>query len=112
MFLYFDGLLDFRALARKYAGLPHVLSASCVTHVGDAANIYPRRTDTGIDYLFRDAWKDCSTGCAGNEFHYFVCENDDAVYVGSWNPGEGKTPPEWWAAAKKCLPENLRERFE
>ncbi len=111
VYLYFDGLLDYRALAGKYAALPHVTSAECIENVGDSANIYPRRTDTGIDYLFRDAWGTCSTGCSSNEFYYFVCENDDAVYVGHWNPQERAKPPEWWPAARKCLPEELRERF-
>lgn len=111
VYLYFDGLLDFRALADRYAKLPHILSASCIGPIGDSANIYPRRTDTGIDYLFRDAWGTCSTGCSSNEFYYFVCENDDAVFVGAWNPQERTKPPEWWPAARKCLPEELREQF-
>jgi hypothetical protein len=111
VYLYFDGLLDYRALAARYAGLPHVASAECIGRVGDSANIYPRRTDTGIDYLFRDAWGDCPTECSNNDFYYFVCENDDAVYVGHWNPKERSNQPEWWPAARKCLPEELRERF-
>ena len=111
VYLYFDGLLDYRVLASRYAGLPHVTSAECIGHVGDSANIYPRRTDTGIDYLFRDAWGTCSTECSNNEFYYFVCENDDAVYVGHWNPKERTDPPKWWPTARKCLPEELRERF-
>jgi hypothetical protein len=111
VYLYFDGLLNFRALAGRYAELPHIVSAECVGHVGDMANIYPRRTDDGIDYLFRDAWGTCSTGCTNNEFFYFVCENDDAVFIGAWNPGERSNPPEWWPAARKCLPKELRERF-
>lgn len=111
IYLYYDGLLDFRALADRYAKLPHVESASCVGHVGDSGNIYPRRTDTGIDYLFREAWGTCSTGCSSNEFYYFVCENDDAVFVGAWNPEERTKPPEWWPTARKCLPEEIRERF-
>jgi len=111
VYLYFDGLLDFRALAERYSKLPHVESASCIGPIGDAANIYPRRTDTGIDYLFRDAWGACSTGCVNNEFYYFVCENDDAVFVGSWNPRERADPPEWWISARKCLPDGLKEQF-
>jgi hypothetical protein len=111
IYLYFDGPLNYRALAAKYAELPHIESASCVGHVGDSPNIYPRRTDTGIDYLFRDAWGTCSAGCTNNEFYYFVCENDDAVYIGRWNPEKRLKPPEWWSAARKCLPEELRERF-
>jgi hypothetical protein len=111
IYLYFDGLLDYRSLAGKYAGLPHVTSAECVGNVGDSANLYPRRTDTGIDYLFRDAWGTCSTECSSNDFYYFICENDDAVYVGHWNPQERANPPEWWPAARKCLPEELRKRF-
>jgi hypothetical protein len=111
VYLYFDGLLDFRALADRYAGLPHVESASCIPPIGDSPNIYPRRTDTGIDYLFRDAWGACSTGCDNNEFFYFVCENDDAVFIGAWNPKERLNPPAWWLAARKCLPEELREQF-
>ena len=55
VYLYFDGLLDYRALAGRYAELPDIASASCVEHISDSANIYPRRTDTGIDYLFSDA---------------------------------------------------------
>lgn len=111
VYLYFDGLLDYRSLAGKYARLPHVISAECVGHVGDSSNIYPRRTDAGIDYLFRDAWGTCSTGCSSNEFYYFICEKDDAVYVGHWNPQQRVKPPEWWPAARKCLPEELRKRF-
>jgi len=111
VYLYFDGLLNYRALAAKYAELPDIESASCIQTKGDFANIYPRRTDTGIDYLFRDAWGTCSTGCSDNEFFYFVCENDDAVYVGAWNPQERVKPPEWWPTARKCLPEELREQF-
>ena len=107
----FDGLLDLRALAERYAELPDVTSSTCVGHVGDSPNIYPRRTDSGIDYLFRDAWGTCSAGCSKSEFFYFVCENDDAVFVGHWNPQERTRPPEWWPAARKCLPEELRERF-
>lgn len=111
IYLYFDGLLDLIALAKKYAELPHVESALCVGHVGDSPNIYPRRTDTGIDYLFREAWGTCSTGCSSNEFYYFVCENDDAVFVGAWNPEDRAKQPEWWPAARKCLPEELRKQF-
>ena len=111
VYLYYDGLLDFSALADRYAELPHVESASCVGHVVDSGNIYPRRTDTGIDYLFREAWGTCSTGCSSNEFYYFVCENDDAVFVGAWNPEDREKPPEWWPAARKCLPEELKEQF-
>ena len=111
VYLYFDGLLDYRALAARYAELPNVTSAKCVGPVGDSPNIYPRRTDTGIDYLFRDAWGTCSAGCSHSEFYYFVCENDDAVYVGHWNPEERMKPPEWWPMAKKCLPEGLREQY-
>jgi hypothetical protein len=111
IYLFFDGLIDLRALASRYAELPGVSSAECVGHLTDSPNIYPRRTDTGIDYLFRDAWSSCSTGCKNNEFFYFVCENDDAVYVGSWNPGDRSNPPDWWQSARKCLPAELRERF-
>ncbi len=111
VYLYFDGLLDYRALAGRYAELTNVTSATCVGPVGDSPNIYSRRTDTGIDYLFRDAWGTCSAGCLSNEFYYFVCENDDAVYVGHWNPQERTKPPEWWPTAKKCLPKELREQF-
>jgi hypothetical protein len=111
VYLYFDGLIDYRALAARYAELPHVTSSTCVGHVGDSPNIYPRRTETGIDYLFRDAWGTCSTGCSNNEFYYFVCENDDAVYVGHWNPLERTNPPGWWPEAKKCLSKELREKF-
>jgi hypothetical protein len=111
VYLYFDGLLDYRTLAGRYAALPHVTSAECVEPAGDSANIYARRTDTGIDYLFRAAWGACPSGCTNNEFYYFVCENDDAIFVGYWNPGESAGPPEWWPAARKCLPEKLREQF-
>jgi hypothetical protein len=111
VYLYFDGLLDYRALAARYGELPNVTSATCVGSVVDSPNIYPRRTDTGIDYLFRDAWGTCSTGCSNNEFYYFVCENDDAVYIGHWNPKERTRPPEWWPMAKKCLSKELREQF-
>ena len=111
IYLYFDGLLDYRALAAEYARLPHIRSASCVKPVGDGPNIYVRRTDDGIDYLFRDAWERCSTGCLKNVFYYFVCENDDAVFVGFWDPEERSRPPEWWVTARKCLPEELRDGF-
>jgi hypothetical protein len=111
VYLYFDGLIDYRALAAKYAELPNVESAACVMHIGDGPNVYARRTDTGIDYLFRDAWERCSTGCEKNVFYYFVCENDDAVYVGYWDPDERKLPPGWWVMARKCLPEEIRDQF-
>lgn len=111
VYLYFDGLINYRALAAKYEELPNVTSASCVGPLGDSSNIYPRRTDTGIDYVFRDAWGTCSTGCSSNEFYYFACENDDAVFVGHWNPQKRTKPPEWWLVARKCLPEEIREQF-
>lgn len=109
--LFFDGLYDYRSLAAEYAALPGVLETMCIIPLEDAPNIYPRRTDGGITYLFRDAWGDCGAICEGSEFFYFVCENDDAVYVGSWNPDEGGPPPRWWDEARLNLPPALAERF-
>jgi hypothetical protein len=111
VYLYFDGLYNLGALAGKYSGLEGVTSASCVPPEGDGPNIYARRTASGIDYLFRDAWSECSTGCSSNEFYFFICEGDDALFLGGWNPGESANPPEWWGRAEKCLPSDLADRF-
>lgn len=109
--LFFDGLYDLRALAEEYARLPGVVEATCILTIGDSPNIYPRRTENGITYLFRDAWGSCKAQCENNEFYYFTCENDDAVYIGSWNPAERTRPPEWWDEARLNLPPELAGRF-
>lgn len=109
--LYFDGRYDYRALAAEYAELPGVIEAICVMPIGDSPNIYARRTTAGITYLFRDAWGECAAGCEYNEFYYFICESDDAVYVGSWNPDGPGDPPRWWSEARLNLPPGLIERF-
>ena len=109
--VFFDGFYNHRALAGEYARLPGVIEAVCVPPIGDSQNIPARRTDTGITYLFRDAWGECTAGCENNEFYYFVCENDDAVYIGSWNPAERASPPEWWTEARKNLPPETAGRF-
>ena len=109
--ILFEGLLDYRALAAAYAALPGALEAACLPLIGDGPNIYPRRTDTGIAYLFRDAWGDCADVCERNEFFYFVCENDDAVFVGHWNPLQADGPPAWWDEARGNLPSELAHTF-
>jgi hypothetical protein len=109
--LFFDGLYDYRALAAEYAKVAGVAEATCIPPSEDSPNIYARRTDSGITYLFRDAWGDCATLCEGNEFFYFICENDDAVYVGSWNPDERVHPPDWWEEARLNLPPEIAGRF-
>jgi hypothetical protein len=109
--LFFDGLYDYRALAKEYSKLSGVLEATCILPVEDSPNIYARLATGGITYLFRDAWEGCETGCENNVFYYFVCENDDAVYVGSWDPDQRMYPPEWWDEARLNLPPGLADRF-
>jgi hypothetical protein len=95
----FYGRYDLLKIAALYEELPGVETASCRLQIGDYPNIYVRETENGMLYLFRDAWGDCPSGCTHEEFYYFVCENDDAIYVGRWNPEERSTPPDWWAEA-------------
>lgn len=110
VYLYFEEQYDFEALASEYSGLPGVIEARCIAPIGDYPNVYARRTEYGITYLFREAWEDCPAGCKRNRFHYFICENDDAILVGTWDPEEGP-PPDWWVEAARNLPEG-DERFE
>lgn len=101
--LYFKGRLHPRRLAGLYADLPGVSYTELNGRIGDSPNIYPRQTEDGITYLFRDAWGDCASGCIYSEYWYFVFEEKQPILIGHWVPHEEPQEPHWWDEAKQNI---------
>ncbi len=90
--LYFEGRLHPRRLAELYDKLPGV-RADPNGILGDGPNIYPRKTDSGMSYLFRAAWGDCLSGCIHSEYWYFECTGSrKPAFIGHSDPGRGPKP--------------------
>jgi len=98
--LSFMGRLNPWRLAELYSVLPGVWSTSPNFIRGDWSNVYARRTQDGITYLFRQGWGDCPSGCIYSEYWYFKFEGDQPVFVGHWAPHEDPNEPNWWEEAR------------
>jgi hypothetical protein len=102
--LYFEEILHSRRISELYVSLPGVTLAEPDGYIGDVPNVYPRSTEAGITYLFRNAWWDCFDGCDYSEYWYFVFENGSPILVGSWAPYRDPTnQPAWWPEATRNI---------
>jgi hypothetical protein len=95
----FESLMHPDHLIEIYSGLPGVSYVERDNHPGDWENIYPRRTDEGVTYLFRDAWEGCPVGCIYQELWYFTVADAEVEFVGHWKPARGTPEPAWWEDA-------------
>jgi hypothetical protein len=66
---------------------------------GDRSNIYTSFSETGITYLFREAWGDCPSGCIYERFWCFEATHSGISYIGSWDPAL-ESEPDWWGKCK------------
>jgi hypothetical protein len=98
--LTFKGRLNPWRLCELYGTLPGAWAPSPNYIRGDRANIYARETESGITYLFRDAWDDCPSGCLHSEYWYFVFIGYLPLLIGHWAPDQTPQPPAWWEEAK------------
>jgi hypothetical protein len=96
--LYFELVLHPRRLAERYRILPGVSYAEPNGLIGDFPNVYPRKANGHMTYLFRYAQGDCPSGCIYSEYWYFVFSGNLPVFVGHWIPYE-ESQPDWWDEA-------------
>jgi hypothetical protein len=96
--LYFERTLHPRRLAEEYRILPGVSYAEPNGLIGDFPNVYPRKANGHLTYLFRYAQGDCPSGCIYSEYWYFVFSGNLPVFVGHWIPYE-EPQPDWWDEA-------------
>jgi hypothetical protein len=98
--LNYEKLMHPNRLGELYQNLPGVIHSHANYLEGDWPNVYPRKMDGTMTYLFRYAWGDCPAGCIYNEYWYFIFEGDRPLYVGHWVPYYGPELPKWWEEAK------------
>jgi hypothetical protein len=99
--LLFQELLNTQRLQKMYERLPGVVHTGFfIGNWNPYPNVFPRITETGMSYLFLDAWGDCVAGCIHLEYWYFVSDGDAPVFVGTWNRYGGSPEPDWWPEAK------------
>ena len=96
--LMFEGRLHPEYLVDLYVPVASVERAQPNFIYGDGSTIYPSFSETGITYLFREAWGDCPAGCVYSRFWCFKTKGLDIEYIGYWNP-DSETEPDWWG---KC----------
>ncbi|MEW5874264.1 MAG: hypothetical protein AB1752_03675 [Candidatus Zixiibacteriota bacterium] len=103
--LTFEARVHWDTLSVAYADLPGLRWVEPQSYGGDWPELYVRRVDRGIGYLFSDAWGDCYAGCAYSHYWYYRVQGRCIEYVGNWFPQAEMPEPEptWWEEASKSI---------
>lgn len=97
-------MIHAKRMAESYEGLDGVTeTAANGADAGDGSRVYLRRTDSGYEYLFRNAWGDCLAGCTSAEYWLFRSTADDLEFRGYWSTESADEAPSWWGDAQAMM---------